>query len=128
RLLGRLERGIGRRLRLVRDVPLADAAALHDPRVVGLDDLLEVGVREDPFRRIRADPDDLGPRHSRPPSRPPRASSASSAARMCSLSPFFAHSPATRTAFLMALAGDRPWQMIASTSPTKLSEDSLSCS
>src|SRR5262249_53040263 len=115
-LLRRPQREVGGGLGLVDDVPFPNAAALHDPPVVGRDHLLEVGVGENALGRIRADGNDPGPRHSRPPSRPPRATSASSAARMCSLSPFFAHSPATRTAFLMALAGERPWQMIASPS------------
>src|SRR5207247_11335902 len=90
--------------------------ALPDPRLARLPHLLEIGVGDAPLGRVRSHADAPGARHSRPPSRPPRATSDSSAARMCSLSPFLAHSAATRTAFLMALAGERPWQMIASPS------------
>src|SRR5262249_32026417 len=107
---------VGRRLAVVGDVALADAAALDDPLVVRVDHLLEVGVGQDPLGRVRADPGDPRSRHSRPPSRPPRATSASSAALMCSFSPAFAHSWATRTAFLMAFTGDAPRQMMAAPS------------
>src|SRR3989442_8554664 len=92
----------------IRDAGLADAAALHDPLIVGVDHLLQIGVRQDPLGRVGADPRDPRSRHSRPPSRPPRASSAPSAALMCSFSPALAHSCATRTAFLMAFTGEAP--------------------
>src|SRR6185436_12218933 len=103
-LLGGLDRKVGRGFRVVGDVALADPAALHDP----LDDLLEIRVGQDPLGRVGADPGDPRSRHSRPPSRPPRATSASSAALMCSFTPALAHSWATRTAFLMAFTGEAP--------------------
>src|SRR5207302_11051358 len=97
---------VRRRPVLVDDPPLADAGPLHDPLVVRLDHLLEIGVGQDALGEERADPCDPRSRHSRPPSR--RASSASSADLMCSLSPALAHSCATRTAFLIAFTGDAP--------------------
>src|SRR5207244_8489795 len=110
RSLERLLRGthgqIGRRLVLVDDTPLANAGPLHDPLVVRLDHLLEIGVGQNALGEERADPGNPRSRHSRPPSR--RASSASSADLMCSLSPALAHSCATRTAFLIAFTGDAP--------------------
>ena len=110
--LERLLRGahgqIGGRLVLVDDAALANAAPLHDPLVVRVDHLLEIGVRQDPLGEERADPGDSRSNHSRPPSRPPRSTSASSAALMCSFSSALAHSCATRTAFLMAFTGDAP--------------------
>jgi hypothetical protein len=48
-------------------VALADPAALHDPLVVRLDDLLEIRVGQDPLGRVGADPGDPRSRHSRPP-------------------------------------------------------------
>ena len=108
RLLRRADGEVRRRLVLVGDAALADAGPLDDPRVVGLDHLLEIGVGQDPLGRVRADPGDSRSRHSRPPSRPPRSTSASRAALMCSFSPAFAHSWATRTAFLMAFTGEAP--------------------
>src|SRR5262245_20734590 len=119
RLLRRPEREIGGGLALVDDVALADARPLHDPLVVGVHHLLEVGVGQDALRGVRPHADDLRPPHSRPPSRPPRATSASSAALMCSFTPAFAHSLATRTAFLIAFTGAAPWQMIAGPSPPR---------
>src|SRR5262249_30916879 len=116
RLVGRPDGEIGRGLALVDDPPLADAAALNDPLVAGLDHPLEIGVAQHALRSVRAHPDDPGPGHSRSPSFPPRATSASSAALMCSFTPAFAQSRATRTAFLMAFTGEVPWQMMAAPS------------
>ena len=113
RLLRGAHREVGCHLALFGDVPLADAGALHDPLVRRVDQLFEVGVGQDVLRRVRADTDDLGPLHSRPPSRPSRAASASSAALMCSFRSAVAHSRATRTAFLMAFTGEAPWQTMA---------------
>src|SRR2546429_10025018 len=100
--------GKGRRgLCLVGDPVLADAGALDDPCVVGGHHLLEVGVGQDPFWRVRPEADDPRPRHSRPPC-PARATSASIAVLMCSLRPALVHSWATRTAFLIAFTGEAP--------------------
>ena len=108
RLLGGLHREIGGGLAVVGDAPLADAGTLHDPLVARVDQLLEIRVGQHALGCVGADTDDPCPRHSRPPSRPPRAISASSAALMCSLSPAVAHSAATRTAFLIAFTGEAP--------------------
>src|SRR5439155_20256664 len=92
-------------LALVGDAALTDSAALEDPLVAGLHHLLEVGVGQDPRGRVRPDADDPRPRHSRSP-RPARATSASIAASMCSLSPAAARCWATRAAFLLAFTGE----------------------
>src|SRR3989442_8639821 len=92
----------------IRDAGLADAAALHDPLIVGVDHLLQIGVRQDPLGRVGADPRDPRSRHSRPPSRPPRASSSPSPALISSFTPAPAHSCAPLTAFLMAFSVDAP--------------------
>ena len=54
---------VGRRLALGHDVALADAGALHDPFVVGLDYPLEVGVLHDAGGQIRAASGDDGSYH-----------------------------------------------------------------
>src|SRR5205814_3703140 len=113
RLLRGSESEVRRGLRLVDDVPFVDSGALDDPLVGRVDHLLEILVGEDPLRRVGADADDLGSRHSRPPSRPSASiASASSAVLMCSFTSFLTHSAATRTPFLMAFTGDAPWQMM----------------
>src|SRR4030095_15291415 len=108
RLAGGVDREIGGGFVALDHVPLADPAALLDPRVVRVDHRCEVGVGEDPLRGGGARTGDLRPLHPRPPSSFPRATSYSSAALMWSLSPAFAHSRATRTAFLIAFTGDAP--------------------
>src|SRR5207244_12543413 len=89
RLVGGPDGEIGRGLALVDDPPLADAAALNDPLVAGLDHPLEIGVAQHALRSVRAHPDDPGTGHSRYPSFPPRATSASSAPLICSFTPAF---------------------------------------
>src|SRR5262249_5100501 len=100
---------------LVDDVPLADARALDDPLVGGLDHLLQLVVREDPLGRVRSDSDDAGPAHSRPPSRPSaKTVSASRAVLMCWFTSLRTQSAATRIASLIAFTGYAPcWMMAA---------------
>ena len=56
----RLHRHVRRGLIRSRDVALRDAGALHDPLVVGVDQLLQVGVGQQPGRGVTADGGDLG--------------------------------------------------------------------
>ncbi len=46
---------------LLHDVTLADAGALHDPLVVGIHHLFEVGVRQQLRRNVYTQRTDLGP-------------------------------------------------------------------
>src|SRR5207237_7094318 len=50
---------IGRGHARLRNVPLADAGALQDPLVAGLDHLLEIGIREHPRGNERSKAGDL---------------------------------------------------------------------
>jgi hypothetical protein len=116
-LLGGLQREVRRRLGLIRDVPLADPRALDDPFVGGLDRLLQIVVGEDPLRSVRADADNPGSRHSRPPSRPSASTaSASSAVLMCSFTSFFTHS-VPRGPVPDGFHWEAPWQMMEAPDP-----------
>ena len=63
----RLFAQIGRRDTLVDDVPLADADALHDPLVVGVDDFLEIRIRQHLRRHVRRQRRNLGRPSPDPP-------------------------------------------------------------
>jgi len=54
RTLGQVARGLAFR----RDVTLADAGARRDPLVAGFDELLQLGIGDDPFRQEAAGPGD----------------------------------------------------------------------
>ena len=98
-----------------RDAALPDAGALHDPLVGGVQGLAEVGVGDD--RRV-------APRRRCRPSRqrgaascPAAASRWANSAPMCLLRSASTACTATRIAFLMAFAGEAPWQMMETPSP-----------
>jgi hypothetical protein len=55
----RLLRHVRRRHPVLDDVALADARALQDPLVAGLDELLQVRVRQHPRRHVRRQPREL---------------------------------------------------------------------
>ena len=108
RLLGRRLPHAGVRLLGARHAPLANARALADPLVRGLEELRELVVRHHAGRRVAAAPPQLGD-GSLHATAPP---SANSAPMSCDrwLSTIWV---ATRTAFMTARAGEAPWQMIA---------------
>ena len=56
---GGFDRHIGRRHFGVRYVPLADAGALHDPSIVGLDQFFQVLIREHARRHVAPERRDL---------------------------------------------------------------------
>src|SRR6266853_6711833 len=59
RLLRRLDRKIAGRNTLVCKMTLADADALHDPLVIGIDKFFEVGVGKKARRNVGAESADL---------------------------------------------------------------------
>ena len=93
-----------------RDVALPDAGALDDPLVRGVQRPGEIGVGEDAGRHRHADARHLGKgalHHVRA-----AASRWANSAPMCLLKSASTDCTATRMAFLMALAGEAPWQMM----------------
>ena len=60
----RFLRQIGRRDAGIDDVALANAGALHDPLVRGLDQLLEIGVGQQARRHVRREALDFGSQNS----------------------------------------------------------------
>src|SRR5439155_18681158 len=89
------------------DAPLADAGALADPLVGGVEDLAELVVGHDARRRVAPRARQLGerPLHA---TAPPCANSAP----MSCVTWLSTALSATRIAFLIARAGEEPWQMI----------------
>ena len=69
RLDRRLLREVGRRHARIDDVALADAGALQDPLVVGVDHPLEIVVGQQPRRHVGGEPADA----DRPQPRTPEA-------------------------------------------------------
>src|SRR6266478_2525707 len=59
RFLRRLDRKIAGRNTLVRKMTFADADALHDPLVIGIDKFFEIGVGEKARRNVGAESADL---------------------------------------------------------------------
>src|SRR5262249_13520473 len=102
------------------DVPLPDAGPRQDPFVGSLDDLLEVRVGQDFPRHGGARAGDARPNHSLRDriilyaltSLASRACSSAICAWIFSARCCLENSAAKRIAFLIALAEERPWQMM----------------
>src|SRR5690606_27787746 len=111
--LGGFAGQLGYRLGRVRNPPLADAGPLHDPLIRRLQPLLEPGIGDDPRRHGHAES-----RHCREGALKQARVHARAASRCAISAPIcwlrLARTAwrATRTACLMALELDDPWQMI----------------
>src|SRR5262249_19553849 len=93
-----------------RDVPLANAGALDDPLIGGVEHPLEIGVGEDSGRRGRSHARGHGTRHWRHAAGV--ASCAASSASMCAVSPPRTASAALPIAHITERALVEPWQMM----------------
>src|SRR5688572_604110 len=107
RELRRLRAQVGELLPLRDDVALLDPGPRRDPLVRGVDELLQVGVRQELFRHGGAGADDSGPVHAltRVAS---REWSSAIEDWIFSARPCRENSAANRMAFLIAFALDRP--------------------
>src|SRR5262249_16665339 len=92
---------------LARDAPFLDARALLDPLVRGVEELREFLVLHDARGHVAAVAPEPGDRALHAGTFPSASSAAMSSERWLRTA-----CTATRIAFLIALAGDAPWQMM----------------